>query len=973
MATPLDIPPSELHAELNRLRNELSDWQAWRVALVESLPFNLFWKDARGRFVFANSRFCRTLGSEWAQIYGKTDADFYPTELAEKYRCDDERVMSTGVDYFDIEQHKDPVGAVRWVEVRKSPLRNARGQTVGVQGLFRDVTDIKEAELALGDAEARYASLVESLPLAFWRKDAEGRFTFVNGRFAESVGRLAHEVFGKTDFDFFPKDLSEKYAQDDAYVLETGEVLELVEGFVDAGGQETFVQVFKAPLQNASGDIVGTQGIFWDVTSRERADRELKLAKQAAEEANRAKSQFLANMSHEIRTPLNGVLGMAELLKGTSLAAQQREYLQLIESSAESLLAVINDILDFSKVEAGKLELDPQPFALRDGLDDLLKLLAVRAHTKGIELLARIDSEAPEVLVGDANRLRQVLLNLLGNAIKFTAKGEVELRVDLVSADEKRIVLQFSVRDTGLGIAKDKQKTVFQAFEQADGSTTRRFGGTGLGLAIAARLVALMGGEIELESVLGKGSTFRFKAEFAPANGAVQVGAALPFATADAMANMPVLVVDDHSATREMLREMLASWGAAPTAVADAAEAAKALAKQAATDEPFRLVLIDAALPDNSGVQLAKEIDATIGTKKAARNGRDTRPYVVLLTSSGPAIDESQLKAIGVQATLAKPIKQSSLFDLMPFALESSPDAASGGAVKSSKISSEDISPVEVPARPLKVLVAEDNPVNQKLALGLLARRGHLGQVAGTGLEALEKWRGEPFDVIVMDVQMPIMDGLEATKRIREHEKQHGGRIPILAVTAHAMSGDRERCLAAGMDDYVSKPLRPQEFFAALERIAETAAVRPETSFISNAKAMENERDQQGHCVHGSSDALSTTCATQVLDWESALEHTGGDEDLLKEILAVFLEEYPKQVQELSVAHAHDDRATMRRVAHALKSGCAHVGAKTASNCAQTLESASQDAVLNELGEMLQQLIKALADVRPLGEARLQS
>jgi len=524
----------------------------------------------------------------------------------------------------------------------------------------------------------------------------------------------------------------------------------------------------------------------------EMSERDLRAAKETAEEATRAKSLFLANMSHEIRTPMNGVIGAAELLGDTGLTAAQSEYLHMITHSANALLHLINDILDFSKIEAGRLELECVAFGLRDELADALQTVAGRATEKGLELACHVGLEAPDALEGDPHRLRQVIINLVGNAVRFTHEGEVVVEVGVEAKGEHHVRLRFGVRDTGPGIPPEKRQVIFEAFSQADSSFTRRYGGTGLGLTIASQLVGLMGGRLELESEIGKGSLFHFSLPFALAEEA----AAPPAADRARLDGLPVLAVDDNETSRRILAEMLRGWGMKPRTADSGPEALAAMKSAAAAGRPFRLVLLDVMMPGMDGFAVVEEM---------ARCGELGAPAVIILSSAHKEETARRAEAPNVGAFLLKPIRQSellqSIFQVLGVGAEEQLPAAE---------------PPRAPAS-LKVLVAEDNAINQRLALRLLERRGHQAEIVDDGAKAVEAVARKGFDIVLMDVQMPGMDGFQATAAIREREELIGGHIPIIAMTAHAMSGDRERCLAAGMDGYVSKPLRAEDFYAVVE------------------------------------------------------------------------------------------------------------------------------------------------------------
>ncbi|MDG2219880.1 MAG: PAS domain-containing protein [Rubripirellula sp.] len=1184
-----DRPPvvyglTRIITDRRNLEIALRESEAVYHSLVESLPLSVLRKDNRGRIQYANSRACEQIGTTIDDLIGKTDFDLFPADLAKKYQADDRDVMQSGKLHHDVERHQVGDGQIH-VEVWKSPVHNARGEVVGIQAMFWDVSDQKDAEHQVEFEKFLLATLLETVPDSVYFKDADSRFLRLSRSCAEKFGVSdPREALGKSDADFFSSEHARKALEDERRIMETGEpILAEIEYETYGDGKETWCSTTKVPLKDQTGRVIGTIGIsrdvssqkaaeqslarerdllktiidnvpdliyvkdragrfltanaallkllkidgvkdligktdydfsppemacnyvaddqivmrqgqalldreethqnelgepLWllttkvplfnaegkvagvvgighDITARKQADEEILKAKVIADKANRAKSDFLANMSHEIRTPMNAIIGMTGLVLDTKLDPTQRNFLSMVQESGDALLGVINDILDFSKIEAGKLDMEQRAFDLHESLGDTMKTLGMRAHGKEIEIAFRVDRDVPRYVVGDAGRFRQVIVNLVGNSIKFTDYGEVVVEVTRRPSHTDEVILEAKVRDTGIGIPAEKCKTIFHEFEQADTSTTRQYGGTGLGLAITSRLVKLMGGDLSVTSVEGEGSLFTFQVCFSAAPTDIQDHDARGVVV---VGGTRVLIVDDNETNRTILNEMLSNWGMIPTLAESGELALSELQRAQQSGQPIGLIISDVNMPEMSGYDFVEQV----------RQDPDLDDVqVIILTSGGREGDSGIIDELRVAGRLMKPVKQSELFNAIIRALGVGAPEVSDDAVEEK---------LRIDLGSLSILLVEDNIINQRLALGLFAKYDHQIAVANNGQEAVDMLAKQAFDVVLMDVQMPIMDGFEATRRIRQSETKSGIHQPIVAMTARAMKGDREKCLQAGMDEYVAKPIRVATLYEKLavvlgiDPIAQDAGSESDSSPndqevrlgydalsplpavgdplrtvggslrtvgepVGNPVGRDGESDtspttdqfvppESGASTSTKNDAAPEIQAhpgvrrqkespavndsppsaksgeastsskrksekpkkrkdkqakkdkqnrkASAIDWEHASKTVGGNDQLLVELLTVYLGETQTLVGEIRKGIEREDRVLLRRAAHTLKGASISVGAVRLAKIAGLLERDAETANNERVATLFAEITEAMKGVVKSAEGRLK-
>ena len=913
-------------------RARAEEVRARLAAIVESSDDAIISRTAGGKISSWNKGAEVIFGYRAEEIVGKPIAVLKGSDQVDELTAILDRVkQGEKITHFEtVQVRKD--GCQIDVSLTISPIRNAAGEVVGASIIARDITEHKRYEESLHASEERYRQLFERNLAGVYRVTVDGHLLDCNDACWRIFGYAsAAEMLEHGASDLYP----DPSARDEflARLKERGTLTNYEHCLRRKDGSPLWILENATLVTSGDEESAQIEGTLIDISNRRQAEMELRQAKETAEAASRAKSEFLAVMSHEIRTPMNGIIGMTELALDTPLSREQREYLDSVKESADTLLNLINDVLDFSKIEAGRLSLDFCEFDVQDMLSNTMRALATRADEKGLELTWETLPDLPNRLVGDPGRLRQILLNLVGNAIKFTERGEVDLRVQTESQGEDWLFLHFCVSDTGIGIPREKQQRVFEAFMQADSSTTRKYGGTGLGLAISSRLVSLMEGRIWVESEANKGSRFHFTAKLGRVKRSQPDLAPLAEVS---LQDTPVLVIDDNATNRRILDAMLKCWTMQPTMAEGGLEGLVAMRCAKDMGRPFPLIILDSQMPGMDGFMVVEKLkqDPTLAGSA-----------IMMLTSAGQRGDAARCRELGISAYLVKPIRQSELLEAIlvvlgqPSQAKEHPSLVTRHTIRETR-------------RKLRVLVAEDNAINRELVVRLLQKHGHTAMAVRTGREAVDLLdkHAANCDIVLMDVEMPDMDGFQATALIREKEKASGKHIPIVAMTAYAMKGDRERCLAAGMDGYVPKPIRHQDLFETIQTLVLD---------VPNVPAP----------------APPEEAPVEVLDEALLVSRVDRDPQLLRDLVDLFLEESPRLVEEIRGALDRKDAKAVGRGAHSLKGCTSNLAAKVASESALKLERlahagelARAESVLSELESQLVRLKPALLSVRAEAE-----
>lgn len=927
---------SRLQATRNSLISSLRELEFQKYALDQHSIVSI--ADRTGKILYTNDKFSEVSQYGRDELVGQDHRILNSGYHSKEFFKTMWSTIGRGQVWHEEVKNRRKDGSYYWVDSTVVPFMDDDGKPLRYVSIRTDITASKAINEQMLAQRAFYESVTETLGEGLYVQDAQGICIYMNSEAEKLLGWTRGELIGLPLHDSIHKQTSTGVAipAHDCpimnQVVANGEARLDDQVFVRKDGSVFPVIVASRAVYAADGTIDRTVSAFQDISARKAADAALLHAKESAEKANKIKGDFLANMSHEIRTPMNGIIGMTDLVLDTELNEEQREYISIVKSSADALLNIINDILDFSKIESGKMDIEVIYFSLEQMLRDTMKTLAVRAHQKNLELLLHVAPDVPDRIIGDPGRLRQVILNLVGNAIKFTEKGEIELAVSKVEgAHVGNAKLKFSVRDTGIGIPEDKFHTIFESFSQADTSTTRKYGGTGLGLTISTKIINLMGGQLELSSIEGQGSTFFFTID-------------VPVITSDAQSHyqqtgsvrgMPVLVADDNLTNQKILREMLQSWGMRPTIVTSGQEALDEMQRAKLVGETYSLAILDVQMPEMTGFELVEKMRQQPESAVAA---------VMMLTSAGQRGDAARCRELGVTAYLMKPISQSDLLDAMMTAL--------GEPLQNWQHDPQSLVTqytLREARHKLNLLLAEDNAVNQTLAIRLLEKLGHTVTVASNGVEAIEYWKNGGFDLILMDVDMPLMGGFEATRQIRKLEESGPNRIPIVAMTAHAMQGARQECLSQGMDGYVSKPIDTEMLWRELDGLVFTGLAKNISEQVDNALPLITAVAMRDEITRLS-----------IVDFQQTRQTMDNSRELFDEIVRLFKQDTPPHLELIKAALKANDANQMRHSAHAIKG---MVGVFAAERCMKAAEFIELNAGKLNMSDAVENLTLALAEL----------
>jgi len=865
------------------LTNSLKELEFQKFALDQHSIVSI--ADRNGKIIYSNDKFTEISQYSRDELLGKDhrilNSGYHPRDFFKQMW----ETIEKGQVWHGEVKNKRKDGSYYWVDSTIVPLMGDDEKPSRYISIRTDISALKALSEHMIIQRAFYENITETLGEGLYVQDAKGHCVYMNSEAEKLLGWPRQELIGRPMHNTIHTQTStgEPLPACDCpimnHVIKHGKAHMDDQVFVRKDGSSFPVAISSRAIYDNNGNISSTVVAFQDISARKAAETSVIHAKEVAERANKVKGNFLANMSHEIRTPMNGIIGMAELALDSDLNAEQREYVSVIKSSADALLNIINDILDFSKIESGRMDIESIYFSLTQMLRDAVKSLAPRAHQKQLELLLHIAPDVPDRIIGDPGRLRQVILNLVGNAIKFTESGEIEVYIKKVDgALTGNAKLEFSVRDTGIGIPEEKFHTIFESFSQADTSITRKYGGTGLGLSISNKIINLMGGQLNLTSTVGKGSTFHFTIDVPV------IAENIPTQPQSSMQvrGMSVLVVDDNLTNQNILQEMLQSWGMLPTIVANGADALSELERASAAGKPYSLAILDVQMPEMNGFELVEHLRLKPEHAPAT---------VMMLTSAGQRGDAAKCRELGVAGYLMKPVSQSDLFDAMMTAL----DVPSHSGAQQNDLPLITRHSLRESRRKLNLLLAEDNAVNQTLAMRILEKLGHSITIANNGIEAIQHWQNGQFDAILMDVDMPVMGGFEATRLIREQEKSTSRHIPIIAMTAHAMQGAREECLHHGMDGYVSKPIDTESLWRELDGLTRH--------------------------INDDNNAPSTTAkdTLTIIDFGKARQTMDNSRELFDEIVRLFRRDAPDHLQRIKSALDTNDVDAIRHSAHAIK------------------------------------------------------